>query len=177
MRGAEQHREADSQNHPGRWRHLEAIVAEVLGRAPGLRPRLQQAGTMTPRSSGGSPSRTSGSDDRAAACIDTGLPRDTIGPFAPVTEMRVAMTLTPELLDIAARIDARVQRLVRGGSDNLAVFMAMADRMPDFKRVMDAAGQDGMDELCRQLDGFYRYAKVLETVAAGIAAGEIPVPE
>jgi hypothetical protein len=87
------------------------------------------------------------------------------------------MTLTPELLDIAARIDARVQRLVRGGSDDLAVFMALADRMPDFKRVMDAAGQDGMDELCRRLDGFYRYAKVLETVAAGIAAGEIPVPE
>jgi len=82
------------------------------------------------------PSRTSGSDDRAAARNDTGLPWDTIGPFAPVTERRVAMTLTPELLDIAARIDARVQRLVRGGSDDLAVFMAMADRMPDFNRVM-----------------------------------------
>src|SRR3954454_8659520 len=131
---------------------------------------------MTPRSSGGSPSRTSGSDDRAAARIDMGLPWDTIGPFAPVTERRVAMTLTPELLDIAARIDARVKRLLRGGGDDLAVFMAMADRMPDFKRVMDAAGQEGMDELCRRFDGFYRYAKILEDIAAGLESGDIEVP-
>src|SRR5689334_19568430 len=130
---------------------------------------------MTPRSSGGSPSGTSASDDRAAACVDTGSPRDTIGPNAPLTGRRVAMTLTPELLGIAARIDARVQRLVRSGSDDLAVFMAMADRMPDFKRVMDTAGQDGMDELCRRFDGFYRYAKILEDIAAGLESGDIEV--
>jgi hypothetical protein len=34
-----------------------------------------------------------------------------------------------------------------------------------------------MDELCRQFDGFYRYAQVLETVAAGIESGDIEVPE
>jgi hypothetical protein len=28
-----------------------------------------------------------------------------------------------------------------------------------------------MDELCRRYDGFHRYAKILETIAAGIEAG------
>src|SRR4051812_21867437 len=94
-----------------------AIAEKALGRQ-GLRPRLRRAGTMTTRSSGESSSRTSGSDDRAAARIDAGWPWDTIGTFAPGTERRVAMTLTPEVLDIAARIDARVRRLVRGGGDD-----------------------------------------------------------
>jgi hypothetical protein len=85
------------------------------------------------------------------------------------------MRLTPEQVRLAERIDARVKRLV--GRDDIALFMAMADDMPEFKRLMDAAGQDGMDELCRRLDGFYRYAKVLETIASGIESGEIEVPE
>ena len=85
------------------------------------------------------------------------------------------MKLTPEQVRLAERIDARVKRLA--GCDDIALFMAMADDMPDFKRVMDAASRDGMDELCRKLDGFYRYAKVLETIAAGIESGDIEIPE
>ena len=81
------------------------------------------------------------------------------------------MTLTPEQIGLAERIDAKVERLA--DSDAIALFMAMAGDMPDFKRLMDAAGQVGMDELCRRFDGFYRYAKVLET----IASGDIEVPE
>jgi hypothetical protein len=85
------------------------------------------------------------------------------------------MTLAPELLAIAARLDAKVKGLT--GRDDIALFMAMADDMPEFKRVMDAAGQDGMDELCRRFDGFYRYAKVLEDIAGAIESGDIEVPE
>ena len=85
------------------------------------------------------------------------------------------MTFTLEQISLAKRIDAKVKGLTVG--DDIALFMAMADDMPDFKRLMDAAGQDGMNELCRRFGGFYRYAKVLETIAAGIESGEIEVPE
>jgi hypothetical protein len=33
-----------------------------------------------------------------------------------------------------------------------------------------------MDILCQQYDGFYRFAKLLENLAQGIADGTIPVP-
>jgi hypothetical protein len=33
-----------------------------------------------------------------------------------------------------------------------------------------------MDGLCLRFGGFYRYAKVLEMIAVGIASGEIQVP-
>lgn len=109
---------------------------------------------------------------QAASRIDMTGRAGTIGPFRKGGQ---AMTLTPEQVRLAERLDAKVKRL--GRSDDIALFMAMADDMPDFRRVMDAAGQDGMDELCRRLDGFYRYAKVLETIAAGIESGDIEVPD
>ena len=34
-----------------------------------------------------------------------------------------------------------------------------------------------MDGLCLRFWGFYRYAKILERIAAGIASGEIRVPK
>ena len=64
------------------------------------------------------------------------------------------MHLSAEHLEIAARLDAKVQRLLGLGYDDLAIFVEMADDMPDFKRLLDA-GQALMDELCR------RFARVL----------------
>ena len=68
------------------------------------------------------------------------------------------MHLSAEHLEIAARLDAKVLRLLGLGYDDLAIFVEMADDMPDFKRLLDA-GQLLMDELCRRFAGFYRYAK------------------
>jgi len=86
------------------------------------------------------------------------------------------MHVSAEHLEIAAKLDAKVQRLLGLGYDDLAIFVEMADDMPDFKRLLDA-GHLLMDELCRRFTGFYRYAKILEQIAAGIASGEIQVPK
>lgn len=40
--------------------------------------------------------------------------------------------------------------------------------MPGFKRLMDTSEPGTMDELCRRFTGFFRYAKILEMVTAGI---------
>ena len=86
------------------------------------------------------------------------------------------MYVSAEHLEIAARLDAKVQRLLGLGYHDVAIFVEMADDMPDFKRLLDA-GRLLMDELCARFYGFYRYAKILEQIVAGIASGEIQVPK
>jgi len=78
---------------------------------------------------------------------------------------------------LARRIDSAARKILSEGVDDTALFIGMAELMPDFKRLMDAALPGEMDSLASQFDGFYRYAKVLETVAGGIATGEIDVPK
>ena len=86
------------------------------------------------------------------------------------------MALTAEQLRIAAEIDAAMQKLARAGQDDVTIFAGMASHMVDFKRLMDTAGQDGMNELGRRFAGFLRYAKILEMIAAGIQSGALKVP-
>jgi len=85
-------------------------------------------------------------------------------------------SLTEEQLKIAEKINARVCELERFGRSKVTIFTEMYPMMPDFKQLIDTAGQQGMNELCARFDGFYRYAKILENIAAGIQSGEIKVP-
>lgn len=85
--------------------------------------------------------------------------------------------MTSKQLRIASKIDAAMQALARTGKDDMAVFAEMAEHMADFKWLMDTAKPGVMDELCRRFTGFFQYAKILETVAAGIQSGAIAVPK
>jgi hypothetical protein len=87
------------------------------------------------------------------------------------------MGLTEEQLQMAGLIEARVKAIAESGADDMAVFAAMADYMPAFKRLMDTSTGDDMDRLAARYAGFYRYAKILETVAEGIRSGKIVVPK
>ena len=86
------------------------------------------------------------------------------------------MHLSAEQLDIASRIDAKVQRLAGESNDDVAIFVELMEDMPAFRQLLDA-GPHAMDQLCLRFGGFYRYAKILEAIAAGIASGEIRVPK
>lgn len=83
------------------------------------------------------------------------------------------MSLTAKQLRIASIIDARVRELEQAGSDEVTILTEMVPLMPSFKKLLDTAGQRGMNELCDRFDGFYRYAKLLEIIAEGIQSGEI----
>jgi hypothetical protein len=87
------------------------------------------------------------------------------------------MNLTAEQLRIASMIDAKMQKLVGAGNDDITILTEMFDYMPGFKRLMDTSESDAMDELCRRFAGFFRYAKTLEMLAAGIQSGAIKVPK
>jgi len=45
--------------------------------------------------------------------------------------------------------------------------------MPKFKRLLDTAGEQGLDGLWQRFDWLYHYAKLVECIADGIASGEM----
>ena len=49
-------------------------------------------------------------------------------------------------------------------------------RMPEFKRLMDAAGPGELDDLAQRFPAFGHYAALLTSIAAGIRDGTIKVP-
>jgi len=86
------------------------------------------------------------------------------------------MALTSDQRRIVAKIDTRARKLIRAGKDHMAIMVAMADHMPAFHRLLSAAQPGDIDQLSREFPGFYRYAKIIESLAAGIQSGAIPVP-
>jgi hypothetical protein len=86
------------------------------------------------------------------------------------------MALTNKQVRIASKIDARMRRLIRGGEDDAAILAAMADHMRAFHQLLSTAQPGDLEEITDSFPGCYRYAKILETLAAGIRSGAIPVP-
>ena len=81
------------------------------------------------------------------------------------------MPPTKEHHDIAASIDKAVSAFpdTAGGMEQLLV--NMYKYMPDFKRILDTSAPGDLDTLCEQYPNFYRFAKLMEQLAEGIAAG------
>ena len=81
------------------------------------------------------------------------------------------MAPTPEHHDIAALIDKEVSRFsdTAGGMEQL--LLNMYRYMRDFKRILDTSAPGDMDTLCSQYPHFSRFAKLMEQLAEGIAAG------
>jgi len=76
----------------------------------------------------------------------------------------------------AEELDARVQPLLLAGLNNVALLAAMADRMPTFKRLLDAAESGELDRLSLRFPAFGHYAAVLTSIATAIRDGAITVP-
>jgi hypothetical protein len=73
--------------------------------------------------------------------------------------------------EIAASIDKDVSTYpdTAGGTEQLLA--NMYKYMNDFKRILDTSAPGDMDMLCSQYPHFYRFAKLMEQLAEGIAAG------
>ena len=86
------------------------------------------------------------------------------------------MPLTAQHWDIAARIDARINQLTALGLIEVEILAEMQDCLSDFHQLMMTTSHAEMDALCEKYAGFFRFAKILETLASGIASGKIKVP-
>jgi len=88
------------------------------------------------------------------------------------------MPLTEQQTRLATFLDTHVQRITASGAvDDLALLVAMSEYMDSFKQLMDSSTGEEMDVLCERYPGFYRFGKVLERLAEGIASGRIRVPK
>jgi hypothetical protein len=88
------------------------------------------------------------------------------------------MPPTEEQVRLASSIDAQMQTLAhRGVTEPLAIVGAMADAMPNFKRILDTATSDAIDELGQRFVGFHHYAKALEWLAGKLRSGELVAPK
>ncbi|HHV7525721.1 TPA: hypothetical protein ACUNF5_007302 [Burkholderia orbicola] len=87
-----------------------------------------------------------------------------------------AASITQQQREITACIDVQMQRFDAAGLDEAEIAAAMVDHMPDFHRLMTELDNAAINLLAREFAGFYRYAKIVETIASGIATGQIQVP-
>jgi hypothetical protein len=88
------------------------------------------------------------------------------------------VSLTEQQTRLANFLDTHVQRITASGEvDDLALLVAMVDHMDTFKQLMDSSTAEEMDLLCERYPGLYRFGKVLERLAEGIASGRIRVPK
>jgi hypothetical protein len=70
---------------------------------------------------------------------------------------------------LAERLNGKVNDLMQAGvGDDLTLLAHMAPEMSLFKRLMDISGDGGMNDLWDAYPGLYRFAKLLEGIAACI---------
>jgi len=77
---------------------------------------------------------------------------------------------------MAVQIDRKIKQLDALRFLEVEILSEMAEHMPDFHHLMMNTSGADMDALCDEYAGFYRFAKILETLASGIASGKIKVP-
>lgn len=85
------------------------------------------------------------------------------------------MDITNKQRERAERIDFFVKTTIESGGTDEDILIGMYDYANDFKSLMDELPSGGLNLLCNQYDGFFRYAKLLENLAGGLQSGEIKI--
>lgn len=88
-----------------------------------------------------------------------------------------AIALSAEQLQLVKIIDDHTCRFPNTEIGEANLLQSCYDYMDVFKWVMDSTSRIQMDYICQQYDGFYRFAKLMESLACGIADGIIDVPK
>ena len=87
------------------------------------------------------------------------------------------VSLTEKQKQLIVYIDQQVNTIISNGGDEATILVSLVDIMDDLKEIIRSAETDTLDICCQKYDGFYRFMKIMETLAAGIADGSIPVPQ
>ena len=92
-------------------------------------------------------------------------------------EGKATMNLTAEQIQLATMIDTHVNQYPESAQGDEHLLRTACDYMAAFKLIMDSSTTVEMDYLCQQYPGYYRFAKLMEAMAEGIANGDIEVPQ
>ena len=88
-----------------------------------------------------------------------------------------AIELSAEQLQLIKIVNDHALRFPHTEIGDAELLQTCYDYMDAFKRVMDSTSRIQMDYVCQQYHGFYRFAKLMEKLARGIADGIIEVPK
>jgi len=86
-------------------------------------------------------------------------------------------SLTDEQKKLITLIDSKVKAVIKQGGDEEKLLVEMVGLMPGIKNMIDFASEKELKLYYAAYDGFYYYMKLLEKLAAGIACGDISVPQ
>jgi hypothetical protein len=85
---------------------------------------------------------------------------------------------TPKHKQLAQTIDDFVKTIEQQGGGDIELLAAgFPEQTTAFKELLDTTTHEQMDALCELYRGFYRFAKLLESLAQGIQDGTIDVPQ
>ena len=87
------------------------------------------------------------------------------------------MNISSKKRKLASIIDKGVSKFPDSENGNIQLLQNSYEYMDTFKRLMDSCSKEEMNFLCNQLNGLYRFAKLLENMAQGIRDGRISVPK
>ena len=86
------------------------------------------------------------------------------------------MNFTEEQIRIVEKIDKFVQDIVLKGGGEEEILKNMHPYMNDFKDLMTAVGEEGLNTLAFKYHGFFRFSMLLSGLAEAIGDGSIEVP-
>jgi hypothetical protein len=87
------------------------------------------------------------------------------------------ISLTLEQQQMVKIIDDHASKFSFSEVGNEQLLQTCYDYMAAFKQVIDSTSKPQLDYICQQYEGFYRFAKLMEMLAQGIADGVIEVPK
>ncbi len=86
------------------------------------------------------------------------------------------MAPTKKQVQLAQIIDRFVKTIEQNGGGDHELLTSGFTHMATFKELMDMSSSDQMNALCITYPGFYRFAKLIESIAQGLHDGTISVP-
>jgi len=92
-------------------------------------------------------------------------------------EVMSVFRLNAEQLQLVQIVNDNALRFPHTEAGEAELLQTSYDYMDAFKRVMDSTSSAQLNDICRQYDGFYRFARLMESLAQGIADGRIDVPK
>jgi hypothetical protein len=87
------------------------------------------------------------------------------------------MTSNKEIEHIVENINNHANDILANGGGDKELLLSLSDMMDEIKKVMDASTQKELNDYGQKYNAFYRYGRLLEKLASGIADGTISMPK
>ena len=76
-------------------------------------------------------------------------------------------------INVVSVLDTRVRQLEQMGYSDMEILNDMYSLMPEYKKVMDAVGQEGYVYFYERFEGFARFSNILRKITADIKSGKV----